>query len=428
MGLNCHRPLLFLLFIATPSVRITNSLYTFSMRIHPVSFYLVVIIAIGFASLVQAQQDKCSGERHHLLETVNPDLRCALVLDDDLIFPRNIFTRENEIWLVDKGSHLFLNGENNGAIYRYSLEESGYERTKVLDNLDDPNDIDIRPDKNGDDWIYFTTRSSVKRFKVISDDFESMPETLISMIPTQGWHKLAAIHLTKNSLYLTVPSLTDHCEVNGRFGVVENPCVEIENAALIRKYDFHEDALSAEFTLVAKGLRDALAVQTNPDETKLIAADNGWDQIDLSLVGLSYDETPHDEINIIDLSKAEHFGWPYCYDQDSISPPYRLFVDDCDQYRSPDVLLPAHSAPLGMLYFDDELLVNLHGPNIAGGRTISFEIDGGGVPQLDFKIKVNWHFSDGTLGRPKGLASSEGNVLLVTDDWNHQLIKIVFND
>ena len=398
------------------------------MYIRPVFFYLLAFAPIGFASFTQPERDQCSGERHHLLEAVNPNLSCALILDEDLIFPRNIVTRENEIWLVDKGSHLFVNDENNGAIYRYSLGGAGYERTQVLDNLDDPNDIDIRQDNNGDDWIYFTTRSEVKRFKVAPDDFEPTPETLISMIPTQGWHKLVAIHLTENSLYLTVPSLTDHCEVNGNFGVVENPCTEVESAALIRKYNFDGDALNTEFTVIAKGLRDALAVQTNPDETKLISADNGWDQINLGLVGLEYDETPHDEINVIDLSQAEHFGWPYCYDQGSVSPPYRIFVDDCDQYRSPDVLLPAHSAPLGMLYFDDELLVNLHGPNKAGGRTIAFRIDEDGVPTPDFEIKVNWHFSDGTLGRPKGLASGEENVLLVTDDWNHQLIKVVFKD
>ena len=389
-------------------------------------FYLLTFILISCTPVEQVVHDDCAGDRHQLLEAANPNLSCALLLDDDLVFPRNIVTRNNEIWLVDKGSNLFLNGENNGAIYRYSLQGTSYERTRVLDNLDDPNDIDIRQDKNGDDWIYFTTRSSVKRFRATSSTLEPKPETLISMMPTQGWHKLAAIHLGKNSLYLTVPSLTDHCEVSGTFGIVEHPCAEVESAALIRKYSFEGDALSTEFTLVAKGLRDSLAVQANPNETKLIVADNGWDQIDLGYVGLEYDETPHDEMNIIDLSQTEHFGWPYCYDKDSVSPPYQLFVKECDEYTSPASLLPAHSAPLNMLYFDDELLVNLHGNNDAGGRTIAFQLDNDGLPILEFKTKLNWHFSDGTLGRPKGLASGEEKVLFLTDDWNHQLIKIVF--
>ena len=166
-------------------------------------FYLLSLTLIGCTPFEQTVHDDCADDRHQLLETANPNLSCAVLLDDDLVFPRNIVTRNNEIWLVDKGSHLFLNGENNGAIYRYSLRGTGYVRTRVLGNLDDPNDIDIRQGKNGDDWIYFTTRSSVKRFKVASDVFEPKPETLISMIPTQGWHKLAAIHLSKNALYLT---------------------------------------------------------------------------------------------------------------------------------------------------------------------------------------------------------------------------------
>jgi len=155
-----------------------------------------------------------------------------------------------------------------------------------------------------------------------------------------------------------------------------------------------------------------------------------WDQVDLRGTGYEYTSTPHDEINIIDLTKKQYFGWPYCFDNDVITPPYRDIIKSCECYQSPNALLPAHSAPLNMMYFNNELLLNLHGNNKNGGKTVAFKVDSNGLPLSNSTVKLNWHYKYASnrplIGRPLGLAKTDENELLVTDDWSHQLIKFVF--
>ena len=386
-------------------------------------------------STALGNEASCDGQRLDALEAINDNITCAILIDDELVFPRNIIARDKQIWLIDKGSNLFINGKQNGSLYLYEKMGSGYQRHQVLSNLDDPNDIDIRQHSNGQEWIYFTSRDKVQRIKATAlqaPSLDAKPETIISKLSTYGWHKLVAIHLSQDALYLTIPSTSDHCEIEGLRGVVEYPCsAEKNDTAVIREYTFDGDELSSGYKVIASGLRDALAVQLSTNEKKLIVADNGWDQIDLRDTEYKYVSTPHDEINIIDLSKETHFGWPYCFDTASVVPPYQRFVDSCEKYQAPHILLMAHSAPLTMMYFNSELLVNLHGNNQAGGKTASFKLNDIGVPLSESHIKVNWQYNNSSkstqIGRPFGLSKTEDNELLVTDDWNHQLIKIVFD-
>jgi len=209
----------------------------------------------------------CEGKRMLPLERNNDNISCAILIDDELIFPRNIVADENQIWLIDKGSNLFVNGKKNGALYRYEKLLGSYLRTQILNGLDDPNDIDIRQHADGKNWIYFTTRDKVQRIKATPEALvDAKPETVISDLSTYGWHKLVAIHLTQDALYLTVPSTTDHCEVQGLPGIVHYPCdAEQSGTALIREYSFDGDKLLPDFRVIAQGLRDALAVQITPD-------------------------------------------------------------------------------------------------------------------------------------------------------------------
>ncbi len=363
------------------------------------------------------------------LEARNPLLECAVLVDDQLSFPRNVTTHNGDIWLIDKGSNLFDNGKKNGVLYRYVKQADGYVKRRVLNDLDDPNDLAIRRHKGGERWLYLTTRREVKRFEITPPDSSSAraPQTIIDNMPTYGWHKLAAIHLSQDSLFLTVPSSTDHCETQGIAELVTYPCrEEHQNTGQIRRYNFEDDQLTANYTVVARGLRDALAVQLTPDTKKLIVADNGWDQVNLDNTDFKYAATPHDEINIVDLSKAAHFGWPYCFDNTVVTPPYRRFVSSCDAYQTADTLLAAHSAPLSMMYFGGELLINLHGNNDSGAKTIALSLDRHGLPIGSPRVKIDWTTGQAKIGRPLGLARLSNSELLVTDDWNHQLIRLVF--
>jgi len=180
-----------------------------------------------------------------------------------------------------------------------------------------------------------------------------------------------------------------------------------------------------------------------PGSHNLLAADNGWDDIDLAEAGLDAAAVPHDEINLVDpfgrstesstqpssaSHSYSHFGWPYCYDNGKVTPGYEQFPVDCRDYSEPLLLLPAHSAPLAMLVHNGQLLVNLHGFEVGGRRTLAFELSENGLPIGPSKVLVDWNFNGhfGYLwGRPFGLATLSPSELLVTDDWNHALLLVV---
>ena len=379
------------------------------------------------------------------LESSNPEIQCISLIDDDLSFPRNVVSLTDNLWLVDKGTDLFESGSAEGTLYRYTKEGKSFVRETVLEDLLDPNDIAHRADKAGRDWVYVSTSNQVFRLRADLDDIQETVESrqnLIDNIPTEGWHKLTAIAVSQKSLWLTVPSASDHCELTDDPNGVQYPCQESDHpnqekaTALIRRYQFDEnDQLKPGFTIVARGLRDALAVvvnvQANSVLEQLIAADNGWDQIDLNALGLDWRDTPADEINIINGIKPSqqpaHFGWPYCYADNQVTHPYAQYVQSCDAYQQPHLLLTAHMAPLTMIYHQGRLLVNLHGPRPEAGRTVAYEIDDQGLPVGEHQTLIDWAYTDGegTRGRPLGLASGPKNEVYITDDWDQRLMRVI---
>ena len=378
------------------------------------------------------------------LESLNLKVRCISLIDDDLSFPRNLLSLNGELWLIDKGTDLFTTGYNEGTLYRYQPTENGYKRQIILDELLDPNDIAHRKDKDGRDWLYLTTSTEVFRLRSDLDTIEKIVQSrqnLIKDIPTYGWHKLTAIEISQHSLWVTVPSASDHCE-SSTTKAVQYPCKEADNTdvnkatSLIRRYDFDDnDQLKPDFIIAARGLRDALAVAVNPysnlNEPQLLVADNGWDQIDLAKYDLNWLESPADELDVINyINKGEaplHYGWPYCYDEGQITPPYQIHVESCTAYQKPWLLLPPHTAPLTMIYYQDTVLINFHAAGPEAGRTVLFKLNAQGLPVGSYETLVDWEYSDtkGARGRPLGMAVGAHNELYVTDDWHHRLIKVV---
>ena len=378
------------------------------------------------------------------LESLNPKVKCISLIDDDLSFPRNILSLNGELWLVDKGTDLFTTGYSEGTLYRYKPTDKGYKREVILDELLDPNDIAHRKDKAGQDWLYITTSTEVFRLRSDLDSIEKIVQSrqnLIKDIPTYGWHKLTAIEISQHSLWVTVPSASDHCELAAN-KAVQFPCKEADNAdvnkatSLIRRYDFDDnDQLKPGFIIAARGLRDALAVAVNPHsnlkEPQLLVADNGWDQIDLTAYDLNWLETPADELDVIDYIKKGqtplHYGWPYCYDKGAITPPYQIHIESCEAYQNPWLLLPAHTAPLSMIFYQDTVLINFHSAGPKAGRTVRFKLNAQGLPVGSYETLVDWQYSDtkGTRGRPLGIAAGAHNELYVTDDWHQRLIKVI---
>jgi len=406
------------------------------------------VAAVPFISLDRSgvpSVGDCEGLPRAAVAAQDPDIECIGILDTELSFPRGVVGWADDILLVDKGAHLHQAelGRTTGKIYRYVATDNGYQRQLLIEGLDNPSSISRGRHAADSHLVYISTPTAILRLAPDAQDIAASLEQVVTDLPLQGWHYLSAAYATARHLYVSVPSASDHCEgVNAdRVWVdVRFPCPELETVprretASIRRYAIDQQGqISKDYHLVAHGLRDALALVQVPGSGNLLAADNGWDDIDLEATALSSSKVPHDEVNLIEISDSEvnnqplHYGWPYCFDRGAVTPGYEAFSIDCAAYQQPLLLLPAHSAPLAMLIDNNQLLINLHGFEIGGRRTLAVGLSANGLPTGAVKVFIDWNFPNqfGYLwGRPFGLAKLGPRALIVTDDWNHALLKVV---
>ncbi|WP_029895348.1 PQQ-dependent sugar dehydrogenase [Desulfohalovibrio reitneri] len=91
---------------------------------------------------------------------------------------------------------------------------------------------------------------------------------------------------------------------------------------------------------VARGIRNTVGFDWNPDTGVLWFTDNGRDWLG--------DERPPDELNRA-AEAGNHYGYPYCFGKNTPDPRYAGRVD-CSRFTPAQVELPAHVASLGMRF------------------------------------------------------------------------------
>jgi hypothetical protein len=210
------------------------------------------------------------------------------------------------------------------------------------------------------------------------------------------------------NLYVSAGAPSDACEPD-----VGRLCSETGNGAQLRRYayDAAGNRWNPDYTVYARGLRNTMAMVFHAGGTFMLA-DNGRDFPEI--------ERPHEEINV--LRPGAHYGWPYCYDFTAVSPEWRdiarcrqgasIIAGEAGVYQTPYILLPPHSAPLDMLYYQGpafpqlqgRLIVGLHGYRETGHRIIAFAVDADGLPQLLADPRTAVYYVDD----PRSIGGSTG--------------------
>jgi glucose/arabinose dehydrogenase len=164
---------------------------------------------------------------------------------------------------------------------------------------------------------------------------------------------------------------------------------------------------------------------------QLLAAVNARDAIDGADPKLSDDALPHDTFDRIVL--GGDYGWPYCFDDNRPSPEFPDF--DCAKTLKPDLLLPPHAAPLGMIMYSGtmlsqlsgRLLIGYHGYRALGHRIVALRVTPRGLPigQPEDVIR-GWDAVAGKhpQGAPVGLAIDADGSVLITEDHNGTLLRL----
>lgn len=227
--------------------------------------------------------------------------------------------------------------------------------------------------------------------------------------------------------------------MGGLFGNRKTTCEEGEDLKIgqgqIRKYKKTADGkFSPDFEIFAKGLRNSVALVWDSKKKVIIQGENSRDAIDKNDSRLKNEDYPHDEINI--LSAGKHYGWPYCYDNNEVSPEWKKV--NCKNYQKPHLLLPAHAAPLNFSiyngsmfpeWYKGRLLATFHGFEAKGHRLVAFKRDEQGLPTgVPQSVIYGWDTKgEQKFGSPVGLTEMPDGSMLVVEDNNQKILRLYYD-
>ena len=271
-----------------------------------------------------------------------------------------------------------------------------------------------------DGYLYVGNTGSLVRFKYTNGDLKAQgePEKLLDL-PTGG-------HSTRNVLfnragtkmYVSVGSMSNN-----------NAGEDCRRAAIL---EFNPDGSG--YRVYASGIRNPVGLTLQPGTDIIWTAMNERDNLGDDLV-------PDYATSVKD---GGFYGWPYSYIGSNYDPRYvGAFPDLVKRAIVPDVLIPAHSAALGITFYTgtqfpqryrNGAFVALHGSwnrSMASGYRVAFFPMTNGKPGALEDFMTGFVIDDGEggtplarWGRPVGVTVAADGSLLVSDDGSNKIWKI----
>jgi glucose/arabinose dehydrogenase len=269
------------------------------------------------------------------------------------------------------------------------------------------------------DYLYVAQTGEVVRFryKPGQTKAEGKPEPIAELTPSgyrQHWTRDMAFNPAGTKMYVTVGSSGN-----------DSPESDPRRAAIS---EYNPDGSG--HRIYANGLRNAVGIAFEPKTEKLFATVNERD-------GLG-DDLPPDYFTSV--QDGGFYGWPYSYIGKNPDPENGTKRPDLVQKTiTPDVLIQAHSAALGLAFYTGKMFpaeyqgdafVALHGSwnraEPTGYKIVRFRMkDGKPVGGYDDFI-TGW-FTDGKVwGRPVGLLVAQDGSLLIVDDGGKRIWRVTY--
>lgn len=323
---------------------------------------------------------------------------------------------------------------------------------------------------NGIAWaentLYVALNDRIERYTLADGELvpSSEPEVVVGALPSSPDHYAKTVVVAGDTLYVNIGSATNSCQEQNR--VLESPgidpCEELEIRAGIWQFDGTTTGQTqADGSRYAQGTRNANAMAWDPASETLWAALNGRDQLweNWPEFYTEEDDTRLPAERIIHVTEGGDYGWPYCYydpelAQMVLAPEYggdgtsvAEGDHDCSTIPEPEGVLPAHWAPLGMVFYHGEqfperyrggMFVANHGSRFAEqaqdppGYNVVF------VPFADGQIAGEWEaFATDFAGdarplpgaaeyRPVGLAEAPDGSIYISDDTSGRIWRVFY--
>ena len=269
-------------------------------------------------------------------------------------------------------------------------------------------------------YLYVGNTGSIVRYKYADGDLKAQgePEKLMDL-PTGG-------HSTRNivfnragtKMYVAVGSSSNN-----------NAGEDCRRAAIL---EFNPDGSG--YRVFASGIRNPVGLALQPGTDIVWTAINERDNLGDDLV-------PDYATSVKD---GGFYGWPYSYIGKNPDPRYvGAFPDLVNRATVPDVLIPAHSAALGITFYTgtqfpqryrNGAFVALHGSwnrSVAAGYRVIFFPMNNGRPGPIEDFTSGFLASDGSngtpitpWGRPVGVTVARDGALLISDDTGNKIWKV----
>ncbi|HVO98521.1 MAG TPA: PQQ-dependent sugar dehydrogenase [Bryobacteraceae bacterium] len=319
-----------------------------------------------------------------------------------LMIPRQIRRAPNgDIFMADTGA-------GTVRIYRGITAEGKPRESSVYASLPAAFGMDFYPPGPNPQWVYVSNTTMVVRYAYKNGDLKASgePEKLISNIPGGG-HSTRDLVFSKDGkrLFLAVGSASNNND----------------NQAEFRRANILEYTPEGTFLgIYAAGIRNPVGLAVNPDTGELWASVNERDNLGDNLVP---DYVTH-------VERGGFYGWPWFYIGGNQDPAHAGKHPELkNKVILPDVLIQAHSASLGMTFYDGEMFpAEYQGDAFAaehgswnhsqgsGREVIRIPIEKGRASGVYQDFLTGFTTNGTSWGRPVGVAVASDGSLLVTDD------------
>ncbi|MGB8012198.1 MAG: PQQ-dependent sugar dehydrogenase [Terriglobales bacterium] len=276
----------------------------------------------------------------------------------------------------------------------------------VLEGLNEPHGLALYEGK-----LYVAENDKVRRYDWDEANLRASNPKTLTDLPTGGGHSTRSVLFHGGKMYVSAGS---SCNV----------CIE-KDPRRATVMEFNPDGTGQK--IFAKGLRNAVGLAVNPKTDTVWVTVNGRDWLG--------DDLPPE--TIYDLGKdGGDAGWPYCYGDRVPDPNFTKPGDGrCDSVIEPKVQMQAHSAPLGLAFYEgtefpaeyrNNIFVAFHGSwnrsVPTGYKVVRVKLDDKGQPVGGAEDFITGWIAPGEtkkgrwMGRPVGIAFGGDGAMYLSDD------------
>ncbi|MFZ3262894.1 MAG: PQQ-dependent sugar dehydrogenase [Terriglobales bacterium] len=279
----------------------------------------------------------------------------------------------------------------------------------VLSGLNEPHGIAFYDGK-----LYVAENDKVRRYDWDEANLRATNPKTLTDLPTGGGHSTRSLLFHGGKMYVAAGS---SCNV----------CIE-KDPRRATVMEFNPDGTGQK--IFAKGLRNSVGLAVNPKTGTVWVTVNGRDWLG--------DDLPPE--TIYDLGKGgdgtEDAGWPYCYGDRVPDPNFTKPGDNrCQSVIEPKVQMQAHSAPLGLAFYEGTMFPPEYRNNIfvafhgswnrslpTGYKVVRIKLDDKGQPVGEVQDFITGWLApaetkkDRWMGRPVGIVFGSDGSMYLSDD------------